>query len=90
MYEDKVNPTFSDSLLYGLDWDFMMIEVLVIACMDRCQSNYIDGNNAIMGGIAFGVLIAFLFDNILIIMRSRMGKKNIALHTLSSEKFLIS
>ena len=40
MFEDSFFPSFSNIFLYGLDFDFMMLEVLVISCMDR--TNYLD------------------------------------------------
>jgi hypothetical protein len=63
MFEDGMFPSFSNSLLYGLDWDFLMLEVLVIACMDAAQNKYFDlPANKIVNGISFGVLIAFICD----------------------------
>lgn len=35
MFRDKMQPSYSKSLLQGLEFDFMMLECLVIACMDR-------------------------------------------------------
>ena len=85
MYSDPGLPSYSKILLYGLDFDFLMFECLVIACMDRC--NYLP--NAIQSGMAFGVLIAFIFDVMLIWIRVRTGRRNLATHTLSDERFMI-
>ena len=96
MYKDKWMPTFARSFLYGLDFDFMMLEVLVIACMDLAHIAIPDleaGPNSVakpVNGLAFGVLIAYLFDYVLIFMRLYKGKKNLATHTLSDERFLVS
>ena len=87
MYQDKFLPSFAKTFLYGLEFDFMMLEVLFIALMDRCD--YLPYND-IKSGVAFGVLIAYLLEKMLIWMRNYQGKKNIALHTLSDERFLIS
>jgi len=86
MFKDKFLPSFSKTLLYGLEFDFMMMEVLIIALMDRC--NYLP--NDIQSGLAFGVLMAYLFDYILIWLRKYRGRKNLAMHTLSDEKFLVN
>lgn len=37
MFPDPGLPSYSKALLYGLDFDFLMLECLVIACMDRCN-----------------------------------------------------
>jgi hypothetical protein len=38
MFADKGLPSFSKLFLYGLDFDFLMFEVLILACMDRANS----------------------------------------------------
>jgi len=65
LYPDKFLPSFSNAFLYGLDFDFMMLEVLIIALMDR--ANYAE--NDIESGLALGVLIAYLLDYYLIWLR---------------------
>jgi hypothetical protein len=85
MYPDKYVPTYQKTFLFGLDFDFMILECLVIASMDRC--NYLP--NGIQSGLAFGVLMAFIFDYMLIGLRVNIGKRNLALHTLSDERFMI-
>jgi hypothetical protein len=37
MIPDPGLPSYSKSLLFGLDFDFMIFECLVLACMDRCN-----------------------------------------------------
>lgn len=86
MFADKGLPSFAKVFLYGLDFDFLIMEVLILACMDR--ANYLP--NDIKSGLAFGVLISYLVDYCLIHLRSYKGRKNLAMHTLSDEKFLIS
>ena len=96
MYKDAWLPTFSKSFLYGLDFDFMMLEVIVICCMDLAHiaiPNLEAGPNSVskpINGMAFGVLIAYLFDYVLISIRLYKGRKNLATHTLSDERFLVS
>lgn len=96
MFKDTWMPTFAKSFLYGLDFDFMMLEVLVIACMDLAHIAIPDLEaqpNSVakpINGIAFGVLIAYLIDYVLINIRLYKGRKNLATHTLSDERFLVS
>jgi hypothetical protein len=96
MFKDAWMPSFAKSFLYGLEFDFMMLEVLVIACMDLAHidiPNLEAGPNAVtkpVNGIAFGVLIAYLFDYVLIFMRLYKGRRNLSKHTLSDERFLVS
>ena len=73
MYPDKFVPTYQKTFLFGLDFDFMIYECLVIACMDRC--NYLP--NGIQSGLAFGVLMAFIFDYMLINLRVYYGRRNL-------------
>lgn len=93
LYTDSFIPSFSNSLLYGLEMDFLMLNCLVIAAMDRAK--YLlnpDGtrNNDIVSGLALGILIAYLLDSFLIGLRSYYGKRNIARHVLvSDDKFMI-
>jgi hypothetical protein len=65
-----------------------MLEVLVIACMDR--TDYLNTPNSIVSGLALGVLIAYLIDYMLIYLRVYKGRRNLATHTLSDERFLIT
>jgi hypothetical protein len=37
MFPDPGLPSYAKILLYGLDFDFLILECLVIACMDRCN-----------------------------------------------------
>ncbi|MEY4334709.1 MAG: hypothetical protein RLZZ196_3459 [Bacteroidota bacterium] len=72
-------PTFSKTFLFGVEFDFLILECLVIACMDR--ASFVPGNG-IQSGFVLGVLIAYIIDYMFIYMRSYKGNRNIALHTL--------
>lgn len=72
-------PTFSKTFLFGVEFDFLILECLIIACMDR--ASFIPGNG-IKSGFVLGVLIAYIIDYMFIYMRSYKGNRNIALHTL--------
>lgn len=87
MFNEKQNsPGFVNAFLYGLEFDFLMLEVLIVASMDRC--NYLE--NDIKSGLAFGVLIAYIADYFLVSLRNYFGRKNLAQHTLCDERFLIN
>ena len=40
MYKDRSMPSFTNCFLYGLEFDFLMLNTLVVSCMDR--TNYSD------------------------------------------------
>jgi len=61
-------PSFAKAFLFGLDFDFMMLEVLVIACLDMSLVADHDteaGANAVskpVNGLVVGALVAYLVD----------------------------
>lgn len=86
MYFDSFIPSFTNALLYGLEFDFFIMQVLVIASMDRLSSLE---DNDVMNRIVLGVLIAHLIDGFLVLIRQVFGGRNLAIHTLIDERFLI-
>merc|ERR1719440_2756034 len=70
LYEDGHVPSFAMSMLYGLDWDFLMLNVLMITAMERAGHHK---NNAIENGLAVGVLVAYSIDSVLIWARDYYG-----------------
>lgn len=78
-----------------MDFDFMMLEVLVIACLDMTLVGVVDpsaGPNSVskpINGLVVGVLVAYLVDYVLIGIRLYKGRRNLATHTLSDERFLV-
>jgi hypothetical protein len=75
MYADSWMPSFAQSFLFGMDFDFMMLEVLVIACLDMSLVATNDpeaGANAVakpVNGLVVGVLVSYVVDTILIALR---------------------
>ena len=69
----------------GLDFDFLMLDVLTITFIDLVARNDTNLTSRIM----LGILIAYILDKILIYFRTYLGKKNLAQHTLADERFLI-
>jgi len=96
MYADTWMPSFAQSFLFGMDFDFMMLEVLVIACLDMslvAMEVPEAGPNAVakpVNGLVVGVLVSYLVDTMLIKVREYKGRKNLATHTLTDERFLVS
>mmetsp|Transcript_4701 Transcript_4701/g.8016 ORF Transcript_4701/g.8016 Transcript_4701/m.8016 type:complete len:124 (+) Transcript_4701:2799-3170(+) len=86
MYYDHFIPSFYKTLLCGLDFDFMMMEVLIVACLDRATYK----ENKIQSGLVVGVLIAYILDYLLIWLKQHYGKMNLARNTLSDERFLFN
>ena len=86
MYFDSFIPSFTNAFLYGLEFDFFIMQVLIIASMDRL-SNLEDNN--VINRIVLGVLIADLIDGFLVFIRQVFGARNLAVHTLIDERFLI-
>lgn len=76
---------FTSYLLSGLDYDFLMLDVLIITFIDVFANN--DAN--LQSRIMLGILIAYLVDNFLIFLRTHYGRRNVAKHSLADERFLI-
>lgn len=66
MYFDSFIPSFTNAFLYGLEFDFFIMQVLIIACLDRLSSLE---ENHIVSRIVLGVLIAHLIDGFLVLIR---------------------
>lgn len=77
--------SFSNFLLCGLDFDFLMLDALMITFIDIVAASDLTLRHRLM----LGVLLAFIVDSILIHMRKYFGRRNIASHTLADERFLI-
>ena len=84
MYRDKWM-TFTNKFMSGLDFDFLMLDVLTITFIDILSYN----NTTLESRLVLGVLIAYIIDCALIWMREYYGKRNIAQNTLTDERFLI-
>lgn len=75
LYVDSIIPSFAKAFLFGLDFDFMMLEVLVIACLDMSLvADHIPdaGANNVskpVNGLVVGALVAYCVDYIFIGIR---------------------
>ena len=89
MFEDTWFPSFANAFLFGLDFDFLMMEVLVIAAMEKVSRvDRFDRN--VFSPVTVGVLVAYLIDCFMIWLRKWQGQKNLSRNTVTDEKFLIS
>lgn len=84
MFKDKWM-NFSNFLLCGLDFDFLMLDVLVVSLIDILAVS----SATLRSRLILGILIAYMLDNFLIFLRSHYGRRNLAKHTLADERFLI-
>ena len=76
---------FSNYFLCGLDFDFLMLDALVVTFIDIVAG----ADVSVRARLMLGVLIAYILDSILIFLRSYFGRRNLARHTLADERFLI-
>lgn len=76
---------FSNFLLSGLDFDFLMLEVLVVTVIDLAGQS----NTGLRSRLILGILMAYVVDTVLVFIRSYYGRRNLARHTLADERFLV-
>ena len=84
MFKDKWM-NFSNFLLSGLDFDFLMLDVLVVTFIDIVAS----ADVVLRSRLILGILMAYIVDQSLIFLRSYYGRRNLARHSLADERFLI-
>jgi len=77
--------SFSNFLLCGLDFDFLMMDVLVVTFVDLVAWS----DTTLRSRMMLGILVAYLLDSFLIYLRGYFGRRNVARHTLADERFLI-
>jgi hypothetical protein len=76
---------FSNTLLCGLDFDFVMLDALVVTFIDIVAS----ADTTLRSRLMLGILIAYIVDSLLIFLRKYFGRRNISRHLLADERFLI-
>ena len=76
---------FSNYFLCGLDFDFLMLDALVVTFIDIVASS----DTTVRARLMLGILIAYILDSFLIFLRKYFGRRNLARHTLADERFLI-
>ena len=78
-------PSFGNTLLMGLEFEFLMIDTLIITF---CQRTTMEGSNIVSPSI-LGVLCAYMFNQILYLMKETYGRRNVASHCMADERFLV-
>ena len=84
MFKDRWG-AFSQTMLMGMDWDFLMLDVVILTFMER-ESRHDDKVRSV---VVVAVLVVFILDSILFWMRKYFGRRNLSKHTLADEAFLI-
>lgn len=77
--------SYSNYFLCGLDFDFLMLDVLIVTFIDIVAS----GDMNLRSRLMLGILIAYIIDSLLIFLRKYFGRRNLARHALADERFLI-
>ncbi len=76
---------FTNFLVMGLDWDFLMLNALLVTFIDVVARD----DPKVMSTTVLGVLVAYILDHMLLWLRAFLGRRNVARQTLSDERFLI-
>lgn len=84
MFKDNWG-AFSSTMLMGMDFDFLMLDVVIITFMERETQRHPD----VTSREILAVLIAFVLDHMLFWLRRYFGRRNLSKHTLADEAFLI-
>lgn len=85
MYKDRWG-AFIKYMLMGMDFDFLMLDVLIITFMERETQRHED---TVTSRVALAIMITYTLDCLLFWMMSYYGKRNLSKHTLADEAFLI-
>ena len=84
MYKDKWG-SFIKNFLMGMDFDFLMLDVLTITFMERETHRHPD----VTSRVALAIMMAFILDHLLFWIMAYGGRRNLSKHTLTDEAFLI-
>ena len=84
MFKDSF-ASFGKTFSMGMDFDYMMLDVLILTAVEALFKN----STSIPSRIMLGVLVAFVVDSFLFWLRSYLGKRNLSRHTLVDDAFLI-
>ena len=86
MYKNQsFYPSFGNTLLMGLEFEFLVLDALIITF---CQRTTMEGSNIVSPTI-LGVLIAYMFNQVLFLLKESYGRRNVAAHCMADERFLI-
>jgi len=78
-------PSFGNTLLIGLEFEFLVLDALIITF---CNRTVMTGSN-IVNPTLLGVLVAYLANMIMQLIKGHFGRKNVGAHCLADERFLM-
>jgi len=84
MYKDKWC-AFINTMLMGMDFDFLMLDVVIITFMDRETRRHPD----VTSRVALAIMMAYMLDSMIYWLMQYSGRRNLSKHTLTDEAFLI-
>jgi Meckelin (Transmembrane protein 67) len=76
---------FNSTFLMGMDFDFLMLDVVIITFMERETQREVSVNSRVI----LAVLLAYIIDQLLFWLRGYLGRRNLSKHTLADEAFLL-
>lgn len=76
---------FSKTLMMGMDFDFLMMDVVILCFMDRETIRHPD----VTSRVCLAVMMAFIVNHLLYWIRDYLGRRNLSKHTLADEAFLL-
>lgn len=84
MFKDKWG-SFIKKFLMGMDFDFLMLDTLIITFMERETQRHPD----VTSRVALAIMMSYTVDHILFWIMGYRGRRNLSKHTLTDEAFLI-
>ena len=73
---------FDDVMLYGLDWELFIWDVIIFQLWHMVIADYGDS-------VAISIFLTYMCDKIIIIARSIAGEKNLSRRSVIDNKFFI-
>jgi len=73
---------FDDVMLYGLDWELFIWDVIIFQLWQMVIADYGDS-------VAISIFLTYMCDKIIIIARSIAGEKNLSRRSVIDNKFFI-
>ena len=83
LFKDKWY-SFGNFFLMGMDWDFVMLDSCIMSFIIQVTVYDIELNIRLL----LGIIIAYILDQGLFMIREFKGRRNLARHTLVDDKFL--
>jgi len=84
MFKDQWG-AFSNTILMGMDWDFIMLDVLIITFIQRESQQ----DPKVQSTVILALLVCFIIDTFFVWLRGYLGRRNLNKKTLADEDFLI-